>query len=104
MNKFNVTIIALALSAATFPVAAIAQTAPVPAFATVDSDNSGEVSYSELQIAMHDVSHSQFDTADSDNSGGLNKTEFLTISAGGTGSLTESAPMNDGSSNDGASN
>jgi hypothetical protein len=63
---------------------ALAQDAP--AFADVDTDASGEISFEELQVAWPDYVQADFDAADTDSSGGLNADEFAAI---GTGAATD---------------
>lgn len=92
MRKIAYSLAALALSATSFSTAVLAQQTPTPAFTTVNSDKSGEVSYGELQIVLPNVSQDQFNSADADKSGGLSETEFATITAAGTGSLTTNPP------------
>jgi len=55
---------------------ALAQEAP--AFADVDTDGNGTISFTELLVAFPDVTEDQFATLDADGSGELDETEFQT--------------------------
>lgn len=73
MHKIAVSLAILGLSAG----AALAQTPTT--FADVDSDNSGELSFVELQAVWPDLTQDEFDIADRDNSGGLNVDELNSL-------------------------
>ncbi|HTJ57519.1 MAG TPA: hypothetical protein VL418_08160 [Devosiaceae bacterium] len=94
MSKLSYSLFGLALAAGSLTTGALAQQSPTPDFQTIDSDKNGEVSFSELQIALPNATQEQFNSADADKSGGLNPTELASITAAGTQSLTTPAPAN----------
>lgn len=87
MNKCTLTAFAIGVSTVMMSTVVMAQVSPTPEFATVDSDNSGQVSYQELQIVLPNISEQQFKIADKDNSGELDPQEFATLSTDTAGSL-----------------
>lgn len=69
----------LAFAAVAFSVPALAQ---APDFTSVDVDQSGGVTWQEVQAVMPDVTEDQFRVADGDGSGDLNEEEFQTLVSG----------------------
>lgn len=82
MKKIMLSLAVLSLSAA----GAYAQAATD--FASVDADQSGEISWTELQVAFPDLTEEQFTAADLDKSAGLNAEEFATLTAPAEGATT----------------
>lgn len=70
------TLVVLGLSGAAF-----AQDAVAPDFATLDTDASGGISLTELQVAMPGVTAEAFAAADTDASGELSAEEFAAATA-----------------------
>lgn len=66
------------LSAATLFGLALAggATAQTLDFATLDTDMSGEISFTELQAALPNIVEEDFTLLDADGSGGLSESEF----------------------------
>lgn len=66
------------LSAATLFGLTLAGTASAQGldFATLDADMSGEISFTELQAAMPNITEEDFNLIDADGSGGLSQAEF----------------------------
>jgi Ca2+-binding EF-hand superfamily protein len=70
------TLLVLGLSGAAF-----AQDAVAPDFTTLDTDASGGISLTELQVAMPGVTAEAFAAADTDASGELSAEEFAAATA-----------------------
>jgi hypothetical protein len=60
-------------------------------FSAADTDSSGELSFTEAQVAWPDVTQEAFDAADTDTSGGLSAEEVaaMVMPAGSTNETTE---------------
>jgi hypothetical protein len=74
MKRLVITLAAAALSAPAF--------AQAPEFSTVDVDQSGGVTWEEVQAAMPEITEEQFQAADADESGDLSEEEFQNLVSG----------------------
>jgi hypothetical protein len=80
MNKIILTsLFALSLSGA-----ALAQATTDNPFASVDTDGSGGISYTEAQVLWPDLTQEAFDAADIDEDDVLSENEYLALAAANT--------------------
>jgi Ca2+-binding EF-hand superfamily protein len=60
-------------------VGAVSSPSTLPLFEDVDSDGDGQIAFSDLKIALPDVTQDQFDSADMDNDDFLDPTQYESL-------------------------